>query len=291
MLLEKRMKLAQLTKVEKSIAEYIMTHKNDLEKLSTRMIANATHTSSSAVIRLAHKLGFAGYKELKAHYIQEMAYLQSHFQSIDANIPFTETDTIMSVAHIMKQMMIESANDTSSLIRHDSLQQALNLLEKAAHIYIFAYSSYLPLAQVFQVKMARIKKQVIVQNMIGEANYQANLITKEDCAIIISYSGENPYLIKTTKSLKRKGISVIGITSVGENSLREFSDCVLDISTREKLFSKIGNFSSEYSVELILNILYSCYFQLNYEKNRSYKVLQAKKIENNHFLNNDLLND
>ena len=79
------------------------------------------------------------------------------------------------------------------------------------------------------------------------------------------------------------------MTSFGENTLSCFSECILYIATREKLFSKIANFTSEHSVSLLFNILYSCYFRLNYENNLDYKIKHSKKVEVEHFSSNQII--
>ena len=45
--------------------------------------------------------------------------------------------------------------------------------------------------------------------------------------------------------------------------------------------SKIANFTTEYSISLILDILYSCYFSLNYKENLDYKISKTKAFEGN----------
>lgn len=291
MLLINKIESANLTSIEKDLAQYIIEHKEELEKLSTRAIAKATYTSSSAVIRLAHKLGFEGYNDLKKQYLEEQDYLNSHFQNIDANIPFSQDNNIMSVAGVIKEVMIESANDTLSLIHHDSLQQAIKILHKSNHIYVFGFGAYVPLATVFQMKMSRIKKHVVVQSFVGEEKYQADMLNQDDCAIIISYSGENSSLINVASLLKENNIPIIVITSIGENSLSSYAMCLLYMSTREKLFSKIANYTAEYSVALILDILYSCYFRLNYQKNLDYKIKHSKKVEVTRFSSNEIMKE
>ena len=289
MLLINKMENANLTRIEEDIAQYIIEHQEELEKLSTRAIAKATYTSSSAVIRLEHKLGFEGYNDLKKQHIEEQAYLNSHFQNIDANIPFSQDNNMMSVAGAIKEVMIESANDTLSLIHHDSLQQAIKILHKSNNIYVFGFGAYVPLATSFQMKMSRIKKHVVVQSFVGEEKYQADMLNQDDCAIIISYSGENSSLISVASLLKENNIPIIVITSIGENSLSSYAMCLLYMSTREKLFSKIANYTAEYSVTLILDILYSCYFRLNYQNNLDYKIKHSKKVESTHFSSNEII--
>ena len=83
----------------------------------------------------------------------------------------------------------------------------------------------------------------------------------------ISYSGEIHNLCSLARTLKGRSVPIIAITSLGDNELKKYADVVLHISTREKLYSKIAGYSNENSIKLILDILYSCYFNLMYDDN------------------------
>lgn len=277
MLLEQKIKSINLTKNEQIIADYIIEHKYQLKNLSTRDIALATYTSSAGVIRLAKKLSYSGFNELKEDYLSELDYINQHFKEIDANFPFTANQSIMDIAEIMSTLMQETARDTLHLIKHDPLMKATRILQQSSTIYFYAKSGNSLLAQNFKLKMIRIGKKVEVDDL--DTPYSSLLITQNDCAIIISYSGQTPSLIKIAKNLKNKKIPVIVITSIGENTLSESADCVLQMTTREKMYSKISNFTTEYSLELLLNILYSCFFKTNYNHFLDYKISNAKQIE------------
>ena len=277
MLLEQKIKSINLTKNEQIIADYIIEHKYQLKNLSTRDIALATYTSSAGVIRLAKKLSYSGFNELKEDYLSELDYINQHFKEIDANFPFTANQSIMDIAEIMSTLMQETARDTLHLIKHDPLMKATRILQQSSTIYFYAKSGNSLLAQNFKLKMNRIGKKVEVDDL--DTPYSSLLITQNDCAFIISYSGQTPSLIKIAKNLKNKKIPVIVITSIGENTLSESADCVLQMTTREKIYSKISNFTTEYSLELLLNILYSCFFKTNYNHFLDYKISNAKQIE------------
>ena len=277
MLLEQKIKSINLTKNEQIIADYIIEHKYQLKNLSTRDIALATYTSSAGVIRLAKKLSYSGFNELKEDYLSELDYINQHFKEIDANFPFTANQSIMDIAEIMSTLMQETARDTLHLIKHDPLMKATRILQQSSTIYFYATSGNFLLAQNFKLKMNRIGKKVEVDDL--DTPYSSLLITQNDCAFIISYSGQTPSLIKIAKNLKNKKIPVIVITSIGENTLSESADCVLQMTTREKMYSKISNFTTEYSLELLLNILYSCFFKTNYNHFLDYKISNAKQIE------------
>ena len=72
---------------------------------------------------------------------------------------------------------------------------------------------------------------------------------------------------------------IIAITSLGDNELKKYADVVLHISTREKLYSKIAGYSNENSIKLILDILYSCYFNLMYDDNLARRIAISKQAE------------
>ena len=291
MLVIDKMQAADLTAAERHAANFIYEHRHAIEKYSSRDIAKGSYCSPSAVIRLANKLGFNGFNAMKEQIIKEQTYLDSHFEAINPNRPFQRTDPIMNVAHAIKSVCHEAENDTLALLHHDALQNAVKMIDRAQHIYIFAFSSYLSLAEMFQMKMSRIHKPVIICNHIGEENYYAGIVGSDDLGIIVSYSGETRKLLKVASLLKEKGTPLLVITSVGENSLSQMGDDILYIATREKLFSKIANYTSEHSVSLLFDILYSCYFQLDYDRNIDEKINYAKKVEVAHVSTNKVISE
>ena len=66
MLIKERLKEASdLSDSEQSIARYLIDSDIELEQMSTSDISKRTFTSPAAVIRLAKKMGFSGWNELK----------------------------------------------------------------------------------------------------------------------------------------------------------------------------------------------------------------------------------
>lgn len=79
--------------------------------------------------------------------------------------------------------------------------------------------------------------------------------------------------------MRKNKTPIIALTSIGENTLKNFADCSFSIRSREKLYSKIATYSTNNSVHLILDILYSCLFKMNYDYNLEYKTNISKNIE------------
>ena len=79
--------------------------------------------------------------------------------------------------------------------------------------------------------------------------------------------------------LKRQGVPSILLTSIGDNSSTPLAIHVLRLATREKLYSKIGTFSTDTSITFLLECLYAGVFAKNYERNLDVRKNASRFIE------------
>ena len=100
--------------------------------------------------------------------------------------------------------------------------------------------------------------------------------------MIISYSGETHDLIQIAQILKEKKTPIIVLTSIGDNHLSHYADYILNIGSREKIFTKIAPFASQVSMEYLLNVIFSCIFQKDYDQNIQNKISYDKKNDSRH---------
>lgn len=279
MLIIEKLKKTKFSSSEKVLVDYILTKKETIRDKTTKEISAETYTSPSTLIRIAKKVGYSGWNELKENYLKEILYLDSHFKEVDANFPFLKNDSIMSIANKIAILNKETIDDTLSLINREELQKAINIIKNSFSINLFASSINLIISEDFKYKMARINKKVEICSIEGEQMFAVHNCTPDSCAIVISYSGESNLIVQITETLKSLKVPIIVITGVGNNTLSKHSDSILNISTREKLYSKIANFSINDSICYILDVLYSCTFSLNYDENLRYKIETSKRID------------
>lgn len=190
LIIEKLNLKEKMSEGEESIADFVLTLGKELHKYSTRNIAEATYTSAPTVIRLCKKLGFKGFEDFKEQFLKEIEYLDQQYGKVDVNFPFDAKDTMMRAAHKISHLYEETIHDSMSLLHHDDLQKALNLMKYSHSIHVFSYGTALNLAESFKEKMLKIGKNVIISNNLNYQLYEVTCIPKGDLAIIISYSGE-----------------------------------------------------------------------------------------------------
>lgn len=291
MLLREKMENYAFSNSEKMVVDYLLKEGSHIQNMTVKEIAKATYTVPSTIIRVSKKLNYDDWNDLKEDFIKECEYLESHFLNIDANIPFKNNDTIMSIAGKISTLKKESIEDTLSLISHDDLQKAIQIIRKASCIHLFAVSNNLLITQEFKHNMSRIKKDVRIHCLQNEIFFDAALTDANSCALIISYSGETYVLDRVAQALKNKHIPLIVITSIGDNTLSRKADCILRMCTREKLYSKIATFSTDSSITYLLDVLYSCIFALDYDRNLNLKIETSKAIETGRFSTVDILKE
>lgn len=280
MLLTEKMRQTRFSNAENTLVDYILKQDLAIKDLTVKEIAEANFVHPSTLIRVAKKLGYNGWLELRDEFLSEQTYLQTYFDDVDANLPFQTNDGLMTIANKIASLERTTINDTLSLLNHDDLQKAKQLLLKSKKIKIFGSNANLLISQDFALKMRRIQKDVVTSQTMGENAYEAFNSQEDTCAILISYTGENSYILQVAEILKRRKAPFIALTSIGDNTLASMSQAVLRMTTRERLYSKIANFTINSSICYLLDVLYSCVFAEDYQKNLNHLIEIGDLVDN-----------
>lgn len=262
------------------IAEFILENKLEIHKLSINQIAEQIYASKSALVRFGKALGFSGWKSFLNALIEEIRYEQTHYSEIDPNIPFDQSDNYATMIKNIATVQIESIQDTADQIDLVILEQAVTMMKHAVRIVVLGVSPNNLIADIFRRKMATVGKSVeVIQS--GENGMTARGLTADDLAIIVSYSGNDGSRepMKFIPVMQQNQVKLIGITSEGGSFLRSQVPTTFLISSRERLYRKISNFSTEESILFILNILYAGFFSKDYLKNYKFKVGNSMALE------------
>lgn len=265
---------------KQQIAELLLEHKNEIQGYSMDKIAKESFSSKSALVRFGKSLGFAGWKDFFQALIEEIHYEEKHYSDIDPNLPFNQEDSYSEIIQKIATIQIESIQDTADRIDEKILDDAVTILLKAQRVVLLGVSPNNLLGEVFRRKMATLGRSIeVIQS--GEIGMISHSLTKKDAAIIVSYSGNDAGRepMRFISLMKKNGVMLIGLTSEGDNYIRKVIPTVLTISSRERLYKKISNFSTEESILFLLNILYAGYFSKNYIRNYTFKVGNSIALE------------
>lgn len=249
-----------------TIADYILSHKDEVVEMSIQQLAQKTYTSSTAVMRLCQRIGLSGYKQLKISLTREIDTTENDSDLLDPNFPFHPDSSTMEIANSLKKITDQSLNEARRMLNTADMNKAAEMLMNARHKALFGIGDAYLAGLAFQTRMMRLGIHFLATPVYGEQNHQADTLTRDDAALILSYSGSTNTTLTTTKILKRNGVKIVSITGNGSSPLARLSDVVLVIPAKEQKYHRISTFFSQACMDYFLNILYSRMYVLNYRE-------------------------
>ena len=144
------------------------------------------------------------------------------------------------------------------------LRDCVALLHKARVIYLFGLGASLCAAKDAYLKFLRLNKLCIINEDWHSQILQARNATREDVAIVVSYSGVTQEIIECMQELKRNGTPIIAITRCVQSPVSELADHKLYTAANESLF-RSGAMSSRMSQLNVIDILYTALANEEYE--------------------------
>ncbi|MFE6074025.1 MurR/RpiR family transcriptional regulator [Paenibacillus sp. NPDC057886] len=263
---------------EKSIASYILTHKELMLQFNIQELAKATYTSHSAINRLTHKLGLSGFKEFSIKLAREFQQNAQNISNIDPNYPFALGESSLQVAKDIAELMKETIEKNFAFMDEASLTEAAHLLDQAKRIFIYALGDSQIRAKSFQNKLIKINKYVVITTELSEWAYHTINLTDQDCAIFLTYHEKSPIFLKAAQHFSREKIPFITITANHQSELAKMSTICIQVPNDETKHAKIGTFSSQIAFDYVLNVIYSCIFQIDYAKNMQMTTYSLKNF-------------
>ena len=256
----------QANGAEKDLVRYLLERPEEASKLSIHVLAERTYTSAATIIRLCKKLGFRGYKEFSSSLNYEIALLSEARKDISTEI--SRDDGLKDIVDKVTYRSIQALEDTRKLVDLDELQSCVDILEKAKTIGLFGIGSSLLAARDMYLKFLRLNKPCICNDDWHSQLVCARNLTKEDVAVIFSYSGLTKEMLTCARVLKEKDVPIITVTRFAENELTRLADCKLYVSAKELLVRTAAT-ASRISQLNIIDILFTAYVKNNYERNIS----------------------
>ncbi len=270
-----------LTAAERQFAAYLEEHTGAVLQSSLQEVLTNAYVSKSMLLRFCKKLGLSGFKELKLRLAQESSQLPD---AVDANFPFTEKDSQKKISQRLQQLYANTIQDTMACLQLDQLWEIVLRLQKARHIAIFAQAQNSTLAENFQLRLMGLGHRVSFNEAEYKQRCEALMADKDSVALILSYSGHIAFLSDLLKIFRERQVTTIWIGRAGNRQLEKATDYQLYISDKENLRHRIAQFASNLAMQYTLDLLYSCLFKANYQKNLQYikdnlRYLDTRDIE------------
>lgn len=267
-----------LSKNERILADYILKHPEDVLKMSSKDLGKVCFVSTATVYRLCDKLELSGFSDLKIKITSSLDDYRKSNENFNFDFPVNQFQTHYEIIQKIKEDYEQTLNLTANLFSLDQLRLIASAMKKAQIIDVYTSAGNINFALNFQFQMQEIGKQVNVP--IDE--YQQRLIAassdENHLAIIITFGGRGILSDILPRILHKVKTPIVLISSY-DYTFKDFdSDYQLYISPYENHYKKISSFSTRLSILYILDVLYTCYFKLDYQENIEKKLAYYNNI-------------
>ena len=221
-----RMLLPELTATETRITEILLRGDGD-PALPLKELAREAEVSEAMVVKTAKRLGFNGYKDLRAAL---QAYRSQ--PNVDLHQDVTPDDTPETIVQKVFRTSIQALEETLAILDIEALTHAVRLLHNAHQRDFYGLGGSAQIARDVAHKFLRIGIRANVFDDTHMMAMSASLLRAGDVVVAFSHSGRTTAVVDSVQIARANRASIIAVTNYASSPLADLSDVVLCSTAR-----------------------------------------------------------
>lgn len=245
---------SNLSKSEKLIIDFILSNLDTASLMTIQEVAEKTTISIATISRLAKKLGFSSYQEMRLKMFESN---QTSTEDFFLNV--NRDDTYLDIANNSFYTNKLSLEETQSILTEDNLERAVKILAKANTCGIFGLGASQVIALSAYHRFARSSLDCTFVMDFHLQLLQAARLTPDDCILLVSHTGNNKDALRIAEVAKQNNVPIVTITSNVASPLAKISDVILVSVSDETNYrpEAVSSLVSQLTLVDALFILYS----------------------------------
>ncbi|MDN0070290.1 MULTISPECIES: MurR/RpiR family transcriptional regulator [Collinsella] len=228
-----------LNDLEGKILRYIVSLRGDIEQATSKGIAAHFYVAPNTIVRLAHKLGFTGFTELKHSYLLSLERNRYTIETIPLDLQIIQT---------------------KDLVHDITINKVVDAIEHAGHIVFFCsgFSKYPCLEMAEKLKIMGKNTDTLSERHV--MRHYAELLGPDDLVFSVSISGETEVSIDATSIAKSRGSKIVTMTGISKNSLSKLADIPLFTVEKQVRFGNM-DLDSRLMFHYVFEMIFERFFE------------------------------
>lgn len=224
----------------RQVAAYVLDHPNDMGLETLAVIAERCGVQASTIVRFAKAFGYEGASQMQRLFRDELINSAPSPSYAERIRQFNQQsgDARDLTSH---ELMREFANSNIIALEHlqdtidgRALEQAVDLMEQAAAVYLVGLRRSFPVAAYLAYALRHVEKPVhLIDGLAGMLVEQSSMISADDLLFAISF---HPYARETgdiVLSARSAGARVVAISDSQLSPVSRDADISFDIKDAE----------------------------------------------------------
>jgi RpiR family carbohydrate utilization transcriptional regulator len=215
-----------LKSAEKKAMDLLINDPAFFARATISEAAREANCSEATLVRLARRLGFEGYPELKQQLKSDDEPSPGR-DEVKLYGSIINSDSYDEVARKVFQASIQALTDTMSILNMDEYKRAVDAISAANMILFCGAGDAGNVARSGYQKFIRAGFNAHVSSDLDLQLIAASQLTENDVVIAVSHSGRTKSVVDLVKYAKTTGAAIISITNYPVSPLAKNSDIIL----------------------------------------------------------------
>lgn len=242
-------RMPEFSKGQRAIARYILSNFDKASYMTASELGEASGVSESTVVRFAGEMGCEGYPDFQkrlAGYVSRRLSMAGRLE-----IAVDEMDFDEQMDFVMGNDM-ENLQKTWENLDRDAVNEAVESLLSARHIYVIGVRSCSAIAQLLVFYLRFISDNVTLVSSSGSTEMLEQLLRADarDVVVGISFPRYSMGTIKALEFANDRNAKIITITDSKHSPLILYSSC--NLFAQSNMSSVVDSFTAPVS---LLNVL------------------------------------
>ena len=217
-----RMMMPHLTPLEGRVVEMILGRRDFDETTSLKTVADDAGVSEAMIVKIAKKLGFAGFKDFRTGIVD-----YNRLPTAELHQELSPDDTGAEIAQKVFRTSIHALEETLSILDPEAFEKAADLIFTARQRDFYGIGGSAQIARDVSHKFLRIGVRTSVFDDAHMMLMSAALLGEGDVAVGFSHSGTTTAVIEPLELARRRGARTIALTNYATSPLASMADVVL----------------------------------------------------------------
>ena len=217
-----RMMMPMLTPLEAKVVETVFALSDFSEETALKDLADLAGVSEAMVVKIAKKLGFAGYRAFRKGVVR-----YNRLPTAEMHREVSPQDTSRDIVEKVFRTSMQALEETLAILDYEAFDRAADVLVRARHRDFYGLGGSAQIARDAAHKFLRIGVRASVCDDTHMMMMSAALLDPRDVVVAFSHSGNSTSVIEAAQLARRNGARVIAITNYGSSALAKAADIVL----------------------------------------------------------------
>jgi DNA-binding MurR/RpiR family transcriptional regulator len=269
------------TASEKKLADYILSSKKSISRMSISELAESCSVADATVSRFCRRLGYRGYPDFKIAIANANASAR-HLEGNPLSGEITPEDTLEAISQKLLSASTTAMVQTRDVLDLSAVTKAADILRASRNVYCMGQGGSMLIAAEAAHLFSTISSSF---RPVSDSHMQAMaaaMMEPNDSVLFYSYSGSTIAMLDTLKTIRERGAAVILVTRFPKSPGAVLANVVLQCGANENPLQS-GSIPARIAQMYLTDILFSEYTRRDMNaamesRNRIAQALAAKHV-------------